>query len=398
MNNRLVNWLVGYVEFSFSNGFCSDFLDECFRRHLNVYNIRYEKTLVARCPGSAYKYLHKIAHRHGGKVKIRKKCGLPIYLSKLIARPGLAVGCVLFVVLFCFLSGFVWNIEYVGNDTVEDSRIEAFLDKQNFRAGTRWSVEEKQKIEDLMLASFDEIAWVHINRVGTTARVEILEATPKPNIESKEYTNLTATKDGVIVSATVRDGWQQVFVGDSVTKGTVLVSGVYAPEKKKENLFAHASGDFIAKVSEKFSLTVSREQCKKEYTDEKEYRAVSFFGLYLPLYVGKIPKKNAETEQHNIYLTINKNPVPIGIVKTDVKVYNIYTVTLSDRELLKLTDSLIEQKLMSNYGRDNVISKDIKVALTSNSAVASGKVEVLENIGEEVGLISKKSNKAKKSD
>ena len=95
---------------------------------------------------------------------------------------------------------------------------------------------------------------------------------------------------------------------------------------------------------------------------------------------------------------INKNPVPIGIVKTDVKVYNIYTVTLSDRELLKLTDSLTEQKLMSNYGKDNVISKDIKVALTSNSAVASGKVEVLENIGEEVGLISKKSNKAKKSD
>lgn len=397
MINRVINWLTGYVEFSFSGGFASDFLDECYQLHLNIYDIRYEEALVARCPVAAYKYLHKIAHRHGGKIKIHKKCGLPFCISKILVRPGLAVGCVMFVALFCFLSGFVWNIEYIGNKTVEDSRIETFLDKQDFRIGTHWNVKEKQKIEDLMLASFDEIAWVHINRVGTTAYVEIQEATPKPDIESKTYTNLTATKDGVIVFAMVRDGWQQAFVGDSVTKGTVLVSGVNTPEKKKENFFAHASGDFIARVNEKFALTVSREQCRKEYTAEKEYRAISFFGLYLPLYIGKIPKKNTEIERHNIYLTINKKPIPIGTVKTYVKTYNIYTVTLSDKELLKLTDSLIEQKLSANYGKNNVVSKDIKVALNSNSAVASGRVEVLENIGEEVRLISKKPKQSKKT-
>ncbi len=397
MINRVVKWLIGYVEFSFSGGFGSEFLDECYRLHLNVYDIRYEKTLVARCPVSAYKCLHKIAFRHGGKVKTVKKCGLPIYLSRLLVRPGLAVGCVLFAALFCFLSGFVWNIEYIGNKTVEDGRIEAFLDKHDFRIGTHWDIEEKQRIEDLMLASFDEIAWVHINRVGTTARVEIQEATPKPDIESKAYTNLSATKDGIIVSATVRDGWQQAFVGDSVTKGTVLVSGVYAPEKKKENFFAHASGDFIAKVNEKFSLTVNREQCRKEYTDEKEYKAISFFGLYIPLYIGKIPKENAEIVRHSIYLTINKRPIPIGRVKTYAKLYSVYTVTLSDKELLKLTDSLIEQKLMSNYGRNNILSRNINVSLNSNSAVANGKVEVLENIGEEVNLMSKKTNKSKKT-
>ena len=85
------------------------------------------------------------------------------------------------------------------------------------------------------------------------------------------------------------------------------------------------------------------------------------------------------------------------MVKTYVKAYNIYTVTLSDKELLKLTDSLIEQKLSANYGKNNVVSKDIKVALNSNSAVASGRVEVLENIGEEVRLISKKPKQSKKS-
>lgn len=391
MISRIVQWLVGYVEFSFSGGFGADFLNECFQLGLNVYKIRDNGRLMARCPVQAYKYLHRIAFRHGGKVRIIKKCGLPFYVSRLMSRSGLAVGCVLCVVLFCFLSGFVWNIEYVGNTTIEQSRIEAFLDKNDFRIGTHWDVDEKKKLEDLMLASFDEIAWVHINRIGTTARVEIQEATPKPSIESKEYTNLTAVKDGVIVSAMVKDGWQQAFVGDSVTKGTILVSGVYAPEEKKENFFAHASGDFVARVNEKFTLTVSREQCRREYLGEKEYKAISFFGLYLPLYVGKIPKETAEIERHSSYLTINDRPVPIGIIKTCVREYNIYTVNLSDKALLDLAEKLAEQKLVGEFGRENIESKQINVTLNFNSAEARCNAQVLENIGEEVRLFSKKT-------
>lgn len=383
------------MEFSFSGGFSNDFLDDCFRSRLNVFGVKFDKNLTARCSVQAYKYLHKIAFRHGGKVKIIKKVGLPFYVAKLMLRPGLALGLALSVALFCFLSGFVWNIEYVGNKTIESSRIEAFLDKNDFRPGTWWKIDDKQRLEDLMLASFDEIAWVHINRVGMTAGVEIQEATPKPPIESKAYTNLVATKDGVIVSATVKDGWQQAFVGDSVTKGTVLVSGVYAPEKKKENFFAHASGEFVATVEENFSLTVNREQCRKEYIGEREYKAISFFGLYLPLYFGKIPTENTELVRHRIYLTVNKNPVPVGIVKTYAKTYNIYTVTLSDRELLDLTDNLVNQKLSTNYGKKNIVSKDITVSLSSNSATAKGKVTALENIAQEVRLVAKKSKTAK---
>lgn len=383
------------MEFSFSGGFSNDFLDDCFRSQLNVFGVKFDKNFTARCSAQAYKYLHKIAFRHGGKVKIIKKVGLPFCVAKLMLRPGLALGLALSVALFCFLSGFVWNIEYVGNKTIESSRIEAFLDKNDFRPGTWWKIDDKQRLEDLMLASFDEIAWVHINRVGMTARVEIQEATPKPPIESKAYTNLVATKDGVIVSATVKDGWQQAFVGDSVTKGTVLVSGVYAPEKKKENFFAHASGEFVATVEENFSLTVNREQCRKEYIGEREYRAISSFGLYLPLYFGKLPTENTELVRHRIYLTVNKNPVPVGIVKTYAKAYNIYTVTLSDKELLDLTDNLVNQKLSTNYGRKNIVSKDITVSLSSNSATAKGKVVALENIAQEVCLVAKKNKTAK---
>ena len=50
MISRIVQWLVGYVEFSFSGGFGADFLNECFQLGLNVYKIRGDSRLTARCP------------------------------------------------------------------------------------------------------------------------------------------------------------------------------------------------------------------------------------------------------------------------------------------------------------------------------------------------------------
>ena len=113
--------------------------------------------------------------------------------------------------------------------------------------------------------------------------------------------------------------------------------------------------------------------------------------MYLPLYVGKIPKETAEIERHSSYLTINDRPVPIGIIKTCVREYNIYTVNLSDKALLDLAEKLAEQKLVGEFGRENIESKQINVTLNFNSAEARCNAQVLENIGEEVRLFSKKT-------
>ena len=390
MLNRFVRWLFGYVEFAFSGGFADDFLNDCCKNNISIFKVECDDCLSAVCYPADYLRLCRIAKRHGGRLELKRKIGLPFGLHKLIMRPGIAVGSVVFIALFSFLSGFVWNIEIVNNGNIEQSRIISFLDNQGFRVGTYWKSTDKSKIEDLMLASFDEIAWVHINRFGTTARVEIQQATPKPNIEGKAITNLKATKDGVIVSATVHDGWQQCFVGDSVTKGTVLVSGVLAPEEKKENLYAHGSGSFIARVEEDFSLTVSREQYKKEYLGDKQYKAISFFGLYIPLYFGRIPTENAEILRNSQYLKINGNSVPVGIIETNARQYRILSSSLNDSELLSLANRLVKQKLIATYGKDNIASKSISIVIHPSSAEAKGTVEALEEIGEEVPLISQK--------
>lgn len=385
---KVLRFVLGYITFSFKNGFRDDFINDCFCSGIRLKNIKIVgDTLVAECSPKDYKRLHSIAFAHGGVVKVEKRHGVFLALSRYSNRVGLAIGTVACIILFSILSGFIWNIEIVGNDKLSQSEISNFLDENGFRTGAFWKSVDKSVVEDLMMAGFDEIAWVHINRFGTTARVEISETVEKPNVvEENSATNLKATKDGVIVSAITYNGWQAVKVGESVRAGDILVSGVYESEKAKENLFAHARGEFIARVEEKIDLCVSRTEKQKSFMPEKTYRAISFFGLYLPLYIGKIPNQNAEIQKEVQYIRINSNPVPVGIIVHNVKKYNLVEHSMSDKELSEKMQATLNEYLKTEYGEENIVSRNVSIALASESARATGSVIALENIGEEIPM------------
>lgn len=386
MLNRLLRFILGYVTFSFQKGFCNDFLNDCFKSGVALRNVRMNgETLFADCTASEYKKLHKIAYSHGGVVKIEKRRGIMLALSRYSSRVGLAVGGLICIILFCLLSGFVWNIEIVGTESLTKSEISNFLEQNGFFEGVFWRSVDKGVLEDLMMASFDEIAWVHINRFGTSARVEIEESTAKPKIiNSTGCANLKAKKDGVIVSAVTYEGWQNVAVGESVRAGDILVSGVYESEQTKQNLFAYARGDFIACVEEKVDYTVLRKEKRKAYYRDLTLRSIYFFGLNIPLYVGRLPKQNADISRRSSLVKINEQSVPVGIITYDVCLYNTEEYSLTDSELNEKIKTSLEQMLDDEYGADNILSRDISISLESDSARAVGSIKVLENIGEEV--------------
>lgn len=361
---------------------------------MNIRNLRVtDDCLVGECPPNEYALLCKTARKNGGKAKVLKKSGAAFLLLKMQNRMGLAVGIVLSIAVFSLLSGFIWDVRVVGNETLEASRLTDFLAAQGLHAGVHWSSVDKRVCESLVMASFDEVAWVHINRVGTLARVEINETEPKPEMtDSTKAANLKATKDGTIISCVVYDGWQQAFKGDSVVKGDILVSGVYESEHAEENMFARADGLFLAQTVTPFSHTVSREQKRKEIVSVKEYKALSLFGLYVPLYFGRVPRENADVAEEARYININSRPVPVGVVTKTVTSYRLCSHTLNDDELCKLLDAEVDEKINSLYGSDNVISSDISVSLLSDCAVASGEVTALENIGTVVEFYDIKSD------
>lgn len=382
---KLLRWLWGFVEFSFSNGFIDGFVNDCYEQRINVQSLKRDDTvLYGRCSAKNYKLLRNIAHKNAGVIQITKKHGIVFPLLKLKNRLGLFAGVLLFIVIINFLGGFVWNIQITGNSKISSEDISSLLGSNGFSVGSYWKSIDKDVLENLILASFDDCAWVHINQIGSLARVEIKEAVAKPKIvKGKGYANIKAKKDGIIVQTIVYTGWRAVNSGDSVTKGDLLISGIYENEKKKQNFFARASGICLAQVNESFQLTVSRQQHEKKYLPEKKYKTINFFGLKIPLYIGKISKQNTDFEQKSVYVKLNKKELPIGITYDIAKPYVITTNVLSDKELNELAGREINKKIKTDFADAQIISKKADISLGSENAKVSVKLVCIEDIAQE---------------
>ena len=386
--HRLFRWLTGYVRFTFSDGFCEGFINDCKNNSLNVYRIkRVSNTVTAECPSGLYPSLRRLAKKNGGRLRIDKKIGLPFYLYPLKNRYGLLAGLLACVIIICFLEGFIWNIELVGNEKISDVQLLTFLEKNGLHEGAYFNSVDRDYIETLALASFEDCAWIHINRSGTTARVEIREAEPKPEMtdETGVY-NVKAAKDGLIVKATVHSGWAVKNKGDSVVKGDLLISGVYTGEQSKANVFTHARGEYIAEVKEPFSLTVSRTQSFKAYKAERVFKSIVFFGLRIPLYIGNSNVKDSDVSEDYSYIKLNSERLPIGIYTKKVKPYEMSERELSDSELGELLQSEIEKKLSTDFKDFEIVKQDIQTSLDYSSASASGTVICREDISQEIKI------------
>lgn len=385
---RLLRWLLGYVVFTFSDGFCEGFINKCYEKGLNIYDIRRtKKGITACCRPKSYFFLHRIALAHGGIVSVSERHGPIFFLAKYKARTGLFLGLFCFVGIICFLNGFVWNVEVTGNEKISTSQVTAFLEENDFSVGTYWRSADIDRLESLMMASFDKCAWVHINRDGATAVVELNETVPIPDVRKQnKAVNLKAKKDGIIVSTKVYDGWQVAKVGDSVVAGDILVSGVRESEEQKKNLFAHARGDFMAQVKEKFTVTVSRSQAVKSYDKEKTYRTLCFFGIKLPLYIGSSYRMYSDDKIDSDYVRLNNKVLPIGVIKKTVRPYYLDTVDLTDKELSTLVKDEINRKLEKDYSDCEILSQEVNTEIKSDCAVATVELLCVENIGKEYVL------------
>lgn len=382
-----LRFLIGFVEFSFTEGFTEGFLNECLEKGIVISDVKYIKNgITAQCPAFCYARLRPLAKNSGGRLRVKKKKGIVFALLPLRNRWGLFSGALAAVFIICFLTGFVWNIEIKGNSVIPESEIIRLLEENGLEKGAYKRSIDKGRLESLIMAAFPDCSRAHINENGTTLTVEISEGVLQPEVfNEKLYSNLKASKDGVIVKAVVNRGWQAVRKGEAVTKGDILISGVYESEKKKMNLYAHASGEFIARVNEPLRLTVSRRQSRKEYTGEYGYKYLYFFGISVPLFISSCA--SGDVFQEVSYVALNGKSLPLGIIRKTVKTYTVKTDVLSDKELERLADSELEKKLKADFAECEIVSKKLERELNSDGITVKGTVICLENIGEEVKII-----------
>ena len=321
----------------------------------------------------------------GIEASVYSRHGLPLLLWKYRKRYGVFVGILLFFLITFLSSRVIWDVRVIGNTTIDEAQIYASLSECGLRVGTPIRSIDTPVLENRILISSDDIAWISINIKGTVAEVEIIETVPKPEEADYESADLVAEYSGVIEWFEDTRGNALVCVGDTVSAGDVLVSGYYPADEEQGigERYAVARGKVYARTVREFEVSIPLTYEKKEYTGEKKFekyfilfeKEVKFFGNSRNLYA------NCDTINTVDSFTLPKNvDLPFGIRTCVYAEYRTVTAERSPQSATELALYTLRCRMADEVPEGMLMKKEIRGELRDGEYVLYCRAEYIENI------------------
>lgn len=282
MDRRLARWWGGYVRVRLKGLDRERFLNLCRSRGIELWDLR---VTGEDCEGfmtvSGFFSSREPQKKSGIRLSVRKRFGLPFFLRRNRKRKAFFAGLFVCFLLLFGLSLFVWDIQVEGNRRYTADTLIRYLDQMDIRCGMRKSRVDCDRLEDCLRSDFPEITWVSARVSGTRLLIQLKEneavlEVPVPDTAPRD---LVADRDGVITDMIVRSGTPQVSVGETVTAGQVLISGIVP--------VTNDGGEVVAEhlVRADGDITVRREETyKREYSGLKTVEVLTGrtrFGMFL---------------------------------------------------------------------------------------------------------------------
>lgn len=329
---RLLRYLLGSVRFRAEGAYARRFLYDCICAGHPLWDMTEENgAYSARVRASGYRACAALARRRGVRLRIIQKRGLPFVRHRYRRRFGLIVGFCAFFVCLWVLSGYVWNIEISGNQTLTESAILDALARQGVRIGMSADALDVYTVSSRLFVELDELSWVFINRRGTTLYVEVRERVNKPEMVSQYGpANVVAAYPAKILRVDTYYGQAKVRPGDTVTEGELLVSGVWTDREGDWKLVrADAVVWAEARVAEQ--VRVEYAQTRVTVSPEPTVRyELGIFGWTLPLY-RSLPE--AEDVRERIFpLTLFGRELPLFLRRVEYRAVREEPVLLTREE------------------------------------------------------------------
>ena len=282
--------LLGHTTLATPEDYAARLLEVCRRRAIpyeNFQNLEDGGISLRFTAGNAHR-LRGICGDYGIPLKTLSHGGLPKLLRRLLHRPGLWVGGVLGLALYLLAASVFWDIRISGNTTLSDASIRGSLAACGLSVGTPIRGFEADVTENQVLLTDSRLSWLSVNRKGTVAYVEVREAVEPPDEDPTPIRDMVASLGGVIEYVELESGNVRVKAGQTVSKGEVLVSGIYEStqtgvrvESAKARVFARTVRVFSVEIpltyEEKRYLTVTDGE-KPPVAREK---SVIFFGRHI---------------------------------------------------------------------------------------------------------------------
>jgi len=300
--------------------------------------------------------LEEIAEKYGIELNSAEIQTLSSILLRYRKRIGLLIGVVLAIVTFMYFSSVVVTIEIQGNSTVSDEKILSALDELGIREGTRINDIDLHNCSNNLRVMVEGISWAGIRHTGNRIVVEVTEVVPPPEIPSKRVAcNIVSEKKAKITSVKVLDGQLIHKIGDYVTEGSLLVSGVTVSNTGR-NVIHHAIAEITGEYEETVVFSGIFAPIRKVRTGRTKKRdTLKLFNLEIPLNIGKCKFSNFDITSTYEPLCLFGKELPVGIMKDKL--------TETELTVEMLTPEQLEAELNAKIFlyEKNFISSDTKI-------------------------------------
>lgn len=258
----LVRWLRGTVTFLITGAFPEKLINLCLRNGLPVWGIKHlPEGIEASTNADHYHRLRPMTRQTGTKVRITKKSGLWVYRHRYRHRKGFLAGLICVMLSLIVASQFVWRVDINGCITIPEEELRAELHELGVKPGV-WAAKIDARTLQQQLRLIDgRIAWIAINIVGSTAQIELRERDipPDPLDPDARVGNVVAACDGQIRYMEVYEGQAVVKIGDTVSAGDIIVSGIMEDQYGNRQ-FKYARAKVMAHTFEDQDIAVPLKQ------------------------------------------------------------------------------------------------------------------------------------------
>ena len=350
---QLIRYLQGYLAIKVVGFSPERFMNLCSNHHLFLWNIvNHGDYYTMNISLKNFYKLKGFTRKTGTRVVITQRYGLPFLSVRMWRRKIFIAGLLGSMAFWIWMAGFIWAVDVEGNFFVTTDVFQDFLTENGIRTGMNKKDIDIEKLEEAIRTKFDIVTWTSARIEGTKLLIQVRE-NDLIQIEAGEEKNqeagmdLTANKEGVVVSMVTRSGVPVVHIGDEIKKGDVLVEGavpIYQDDGTvKRYEYCVADADIMLQCVYSLKEEIGEKHEEKHYTGKEKRQFFLILGtreIRMPL-LGKSFEQCDMLEEKE-QLKIFKNyylPVYIGSNR-----YREYTVEEQSytKEQVK---ALFEEKL-----------------------------------------------------
>ncbi|OPX46441.1 putative stage IV sporulation protein YqfD [Ruminiclostridium hungatei] len=392
---RLWNYINGYVIIIVEGYFLEKFINICTHRNIRLWNVKWQKNsrVSMKLSIADYKQIRPVVRKTRCKVHITKRKGVPFILNRYRNRKAFVIGSVVCIIAFFLISSFVWDISVYGNTNVSTESILERLKENGIENGVlKFKVNTDEVAENMML-QINDLARISVVLKGTRVYVDVTERTKPPVlIDRRIPCNIVAARDGVIYSIVAKEGLETVKVGDTVTKGQLLITGKIDNVKNPElpPLIVHSIGSVKARTWYEATAKVEQNLVTAKRTGmKKEQYSLILFSRKFKLFHGKIPYNNSEHVEVKKKLTLGANfALPFEMLVDEYYEYELENNKIDVATAKKLaSEKAVELAQKQIPMHAEVLKKNIVEYEDENGKAVRAIIECIEDIGitQEIG-------------